>query len=174
MRSKNRLTGRRAIVHADIGGNRMLKLLEHWPLMPRRVVIRSQQQHGQMIDGRERCAGDHVGRARPNRRSAGKRRCASHGLGIARRGVDHRLFVARLKVGEILAVFVQRLAESGNITVATPHKCPNITAGNPIWRCLPSRSLNCTERYFTRACAMVSVIFFESLARAIFSPPADN
>ena len=40
------------------------------------------------------------------------------GLGKTARGVHHGLFVARLKVGKVLAVLIQRLAESGDIAMA--------------------------------------------------------
>ncbi len=107
-----------AIVDADIGGNRVLELLEHRPLMPGCIIIGGEQEHRQPVDGRGRRACDHVGRARPDRCGAGERGQAMVRLGEADRGMHHRLLVAGLVVRQARAALLECLAHAADVAVA--------------------------------------------------------
>ena len=110
--------GAKAVVDADVRGDRVLELLKHRPLMPSGIVIGGEQEHRQMIDRRKRSARDHVGRAGADGRRARQRRRAVRGLGETDRGMHHRLLIARLVIGKVLAAFLECLAHPADIAVA--------------------------------------------------------
>ena len=107
-----------AVVDADLGGHRVLELLQHGSLVAGRVVIRRQQEHRKPVDRGRGGAGNHVGGSRSDRGRAGDGGQAVVDLGEARRRVHHGLLVAGLVVGQFLPVFVERLAQSGDVAVA--------------------------------------------------------
>src|SRR5262249_48932453 len=79
--------------------------------------VAGQQQHRQAVDGGQRGAGDHVRRARADRRRARPRAEAIALPRVADRHVHHRLLVARRHVAHLLGVLGQRLAEGGDVAV---------------------------------------------------------
>ena len=71
-----------AVVDRDVARGRILELLEHRVGPPRGEDVAGKQEHRQAVDGRERRAGDHVGRPRPDRASC--RRTSRAGFACAR------------------------------------------------------------------------------------------
>ena len=111
-----------AVVDRDVVRHGMFELLQHRVGDACREEVARQEQHGQPVDSRRRSAGHHVGRARADRREAGKRRESI--LRLARkpgRRVDHPLLVAalvvrhRVWVGQLL--LEQRLPEARDVAV---------------------------------------------------------
>ena len=118
-------------------------------------MSRGQQQHRDAVGGGQRRAGEHVGRARADRRGA------RHGLqpvahpGEADRGVHHALLVAGQVVGH-LARCRPPPAGPGRRPATLP--CPKIPNAPGIRRCsTPSRSLYWLARNRTSAWATVSL-----------------
>ncbi len=106
-----------AIVGRKILAPRRLDLLQHRRHVAPSEDIAGDQQHGQPVDGRRGCAGDHVRRARPDGRQAGEGLQAILNLGICARRVDRRLLVAHLVIPKI-GVLHQRLADARHDAVA--------------------------------------------------------
>ena len=69
MRSKKRDTGANVSLTEASGASGQLQLLQHRVGPARREHVARQQQHRQPVDRRQRRAGDHVRRARPDRRA---------------------------------------------------------------------------------------------------------
>jgi len=95
-----------------------LKLLQHGGRRALGEDVAGQQQHGDAVDRRRRRAGDHVGRAGADGRSADEGLQAIFHLGVGDGGVDHCLLVARLVVAEGPRCLLQRLADAGDVAVA--------------------------------------------------------
>lgn len=111
--------GTEAVVDARVVRARVFELLEHGRGAAVGEDVAREQQHRQAVDGRGRRAGDHVGRTGPDRGRAGQRAKALLGLRVGDGGVDHGLFVLRLKKRQgAAAVFFERLAETGDVAVA--------------------------------------------------------
>lgn len=106
-----------AVVDADVSGAGMLQLLEYRPLTTGCIGITWQQQHGQPVHGRQRCSSHHIRRAGPDRRRHGQRRPAAMALSICRRHMYQSLLVATLHIRQTVSVLVERLADTGNVTV---------------------------------------------------------
>ena len=105
-----------AIVDADILRARRLHLLQDRRNVAARENVAGQQQHRQPVHRCQRRAGNHVGRAGPDRRGAGKGAHPVAGLGKRRRQVHARLFVAHQDVFEI-GVLLQRLPNARHVSV---------------------------------------------------------
>ena len=110
------------VVHGDIGLDGVLELLQHIAGPPMRKSIGRQQQHRDAVDGGGRGAGQHVRRSGPDRARARHGRQAVLGLGVADRGMHHRLLVLRLVERQVGAVFVDGLTHAGDVAVAPD--CP--------------------------------------------------
>ena len=106
-----------ALVHRDVAGPRHLELLQHGIGPARREDVARQQQHGQAVHRRGRRAGDHVRRARADRRGADERPEPVLHPRVADGGMHHPLFVPPLVIGEEVAVLVQRLPDAGDVAV---------------------------------------------------------
>ena len=96
----------------------MLELLQDRPLVPRRIVVGGEQQDRQAVDRRRGRAGDHIGRAGPDRCRARESRQPPVRLGEANRRVDHRLLVARLVIRQVPSAFLQCLPHAADVAVA--------------------------------------------------------
>ena len=105
-----------AVVDADVLGGGGFQLLQHRRHVAPREDIPRQQQHRQAVDGRQRRAGDHVGRARSDGRGADKGLQAVLHLGVAAGEVHPGLFVAHHDVRKV-RVLLQRLADAGHVAV---------------------------------------------------------
>src|SRR5438309_949424 len=118
--TRHRLEG---VVHADVAARWDLELLQHRIREARREHIARQQKNGQAVHGRERGAGEHVRRARADRRSACEGLQAILLARVSDRAVDHRLLVPRHVVREQLRPLKERLAYPGDVAVAkdAPH-----------------------------------------------------
>ena len=86
---------------------------------------RAAQQHGQAVDRRQRRAGDHVGRARADRRRARERGEPVLHPRVAGRRVDHALLVARVVVRHRLGLLEQRLPDAGDVAVPENAEAPS-------------------------------------------------
>ena len=106
-----------AVVDRDVERARVLELLQHRAGDAGGEDVAGQQQHRQAVDGGQRRAGDHVRRARADRRRARVRGEAVALARVAGRGVDHRLLVAREHVGHVVALLEQRLADARDVAV---------------------------------------------------------
>ena len=110
------------VVDGHVRPERELELLEDGVRDARRERVARQQQDRQPVDRRERGAGDHVRRARPDRRRAGERREPVPHPGERGRGVDHRLLVAGLAIRQESRRrqlgLEQRLPHPGDVAVA--------------------------------------------------------
>ena len=117
MRSKKRQTGRNASLTVTSASTRVLQLLQHRALVPGRVGVAGQQQHGQPVDGGQRGAGDHVHRARADRGGHGQGGVPPAVLGERGGRVHQGLLVAALDERHRVAELVQGLAEAGHVAV---------------------------------------------------------
>ena len=84
-----------SVVDGDVQTARVLQLLEHGVRHTGGEDVRRQDQHGDPVDGRQRCARNHVERPGSDRRRA--RECLQPitRAGVGDRGVHHALLVAR-------------------------------------------------------------------------------
>ncbi len=110
--------GAEAVVDGDVARGGMLELLQHRPLMPRRIDVAGQEQEGEPVDRRAGGGRDHVRRAGPDRRGAGERLTATGRLREGGRGVRHRLLVAALVERQAVAMLLDRLPEPDHVAVA--------------------------------------------------------
>ena len=121
-RSKNRDQRAEGVAGLDVVAGRVLELLQHGAADPRGEDVAGQQQHRLAVRGRHGGAGQHVRRARPDRRGAG------HGLepveraGVAGGRVHHALLVAGQVVGQVRLTrggrLQQRLPDARHVAVA--------------------------------------------------------
>ena len=105
------------VVDRDVVGARVLEFLQHGAGRASGEDVAGQQQHGQPADRRERRAGDHVRRARADRRRARQRGQAVLHSRVAGRGVHHRLLVAGVVEGHRLGLLEQRLPDARDVAV---------------------------------------------------------
>ena len=124
-RSQYRETGLKASLTLTSQARRVLELLEDRVGDAGREHVARQQQHGDAVDRGERGAGDHVGRARADRRRDGERRQPVAVPRVADGRVHHRLLVAALEVAAApltgalpCSPLEQRLADAGDVAVA--------------------------------------------------------
>jgi hypothetical protein len=114
--------GAEAVVHRRVAGPRELELLQHRVRSPGREHVTRQEQHGQAVHRCKRSAGDHVRRARADRRRAREGAEPVLHARVAGRRVDHPLLVARLVVRQQLGALVECLADPSDIAVAEDAK----------------------------------------------------
>jgi hypothetical protein len=95
-----------------------LELLQHGGRAPAGEAVARQEKDRHAVDRRAGGAGDHVGGAGADRAGAGKHPQPVVHFGVGRRRVHHRLLVARQVVGQRAALFVERLANAGDVPVA--------------------------------------------------------
>ena len=100
----------------------MLELLQDGVSDPGGEEVAREQQYRQPVDRGQCGAGDHVGRARADRRGAGQGRQAVTHPGERHCGMDHSLLVAGLAVDKrtrcLELGLQQRLAQAGDVPVA--------------------------------------------------------
>ena len=119
------------VVDGDVEGAGVLELLEHRVGHPVGELVGREEQHRDPVGRRERGTGDHVGRARADRRRHGHHLSAVARPAERRGGVHRPLLVAREVVGQVaehvvalstvLALHLgleQRLPDTGHVAVA--------------------------------------------------------
>ena len=106
-----------AVVDRHILAVFRLELLEDRRDIATGEEVTRQQQNGNPVDGRRRCARDHVRCAGPDRRRAGEGLQPVPHLGIADSDVNLRLLITRLVVAEVRHL-LERLADPRDVAVS--------------------------------------------------------
>ena len=96
----------------------MLDLLQHRVGDAVGEDVARQQQHRQAVDMSQCCGRDHVDRAGADRRGGSHDAAAEVRLGVAYRRMRHRLLIVGAEGRQLVAIFIERLADAGDIAMA--------------------------------------------------------
>ncbi len=106
------------IVHRGRGHAEVLDLLQNRIGRARRERVAGEQQQRDPVRVRHAGRGDHVRRARSDRRGRRHDLTAAHGLAVGRRGECHALLVLAAPRRQLVPAFFERVAETGDVAVA--------------------------------------------------------